>query len=235
MAQTVSSYQQAAFTTPTNGTQGDASVVLSNDNTLRAKFNSHDADGALHVQSSVLASRPAGGTLGRFWVTTDGKRAYLDNGATFDELAYLPTAGGTVTGSLAVGTTLGVTGAASFFNTVTVNSGLTSVQALQVNAGLTVTGNSTVTGTLGVSSTLTVSAGGVAVTGNSTVTGRFAVSAQGEFGAWDGVAGADSQLRVSNDTTASATAGAASLPAAPVGFLTWKRGSTTIKVPYYNA
>lgn len=92
MSGTVSAWQQGAFVTPVNGGSGDASVVLGNDNALRLKFNAHDADSTIHVQSSILASRPAAGTAGRFWITTDGLRAYLDSGSVWNELAYVSTA-----------------------------------------------------------------------------------------------------------------------------------------------
>lgn len=102
MSGQVSSNQQGAFTTPVNGASGDAAVVLGNDNALRLKYNAHDADATVHVQSSVLASRPAAGTAGRFWWTSDGLRLYYDTGAAWSEVAYVPyVAGiGTITGQL---------------------------------------------------------------------------------------------------------------------------------------
>lgn len=100
----VQSYQQGAFVTPVNGGSGDAAVVLGNDNAVRLKFNSHDADASIHVQSSVLASRPAAGTAGRFWVTSDGLRLYYDTGSVWTEVAYVPYVAGvaTITGQLIV-------------------------------------------------------------------------------------------------------------------------------------
>lgn len=126
MAETVASYAQSTFTAPVSGDALDPSVVLSNENALRTKFNSHDADSGIHFQSSVAASKPAAGTAGRKWYTTDTKRIYYDNGSTWDEIAYLGSAGGTLTGAL------------------TVSSG-----------GIAVTGDSTITGTLGGVTTLT--------------------------------------------------------------------------------
>lgn len=99
MPGSVSAYQQGTLTTPVDGDPGSAAVVLSNDNAVATKHNSHDADATIHVQSSALAGRPAAGTAQRFWVTTDGRRLYLDNGASWDEVAYLPSVGGTVTGA----------------------------------------------------------------------------------------------------------------------------------------
>lgn len=98
MAGTIGAYQQGSFATPIEGGALDASVVLGNDNTVRAKHNSHDTDDTIHVQSSALASRPSAGTAQRVWVSTDGMRIYLDSGAAWNEIAYLPNAGGTVTG-----------------------------------------------------------------------------------------------------------------------------------------
>lgn len=94
----ISSHQQGAFASPVDGDPGSAAVVLANDNATATTTNAHDADATIHVQSSVLASRPAAGTAQRVWISTDGKRAYLDNGTTWDELQYLPIVGGTVTG-----------------------------------------------------------------------------------------------------------------------------------------
>jgi hypothetical protein len=117
MAGTISQYQQGAFATPINGTSADASVVLSNDNATRAKHNSHDSDATIHVQSSVLASRPGAGTAQRLWVTTDGLRAYLDTGAVWNELDYLSrTAGGTVAGAVTLSSLLTVNADAQFAN-----------------------------------------------------------------------------------------------------------------------
>lgn len=98
MAGTIGATQQGAFATPVEGGALDASVVLGNDNTIRGKHNAHDIDPTIHVQSSSLATRPAAGTAQRVWVSTDGFRAYLDSGAAWNEFAYLPIAGGTMTG-----------------------------------------------------------------------------------------------------------------------------------------
>lgn len=129
MPGSVSSYQQGAFTAPVNGTAGDATQVLSNDNTLRAKYNSHDADATIHVQSSTLAARPAAGVVGRFWLTTDGLRLYYDNGVTWTEVAYV-VSGGALTAT---------TGAFS---------GAVSMQALTATTGA-FSGGVTITGDLG--------------------------------------------------------------------------------------
>lgn len=115
----VGSHQQGAFSTPQNGQPTDASVVLANDNANRTTTNAHDADATIHVQSSVLASRPAAGTAQRVWITTDGLRFYLDSGSVWNELDYLSkTAGGTVAGAVTLSASLTAAGA-SFSGAVT--------------------------------------------------------------------------------------------------------------------
>lgn len=92
MSDTVGSHSVAAFTSPSNGDALDASVVKGNDNTLRTAFVAHDADPGIHLQSSTLAARPAAGTAGRKWMTTDSGsvRIWHDTGSVWEELAYLP-------------------------------------------------------------------------------------------------------------------------------------------------
>lgn len=96
-------HQQGAFANPQNGQSPiDADTVRGNDNNLRAVYNSHDASEILHVQSAAIGSRPGAtaGNLGGVFVASDTFRAYLSNGATWDEFGYLPLAGGTVTGAV---------------------------------------------------------------------------------------------------------------------------------------
>lgn len=111
MSETVGAYQIAAFTSPVDGEVQSASVVLGNDNTVRTGFNNHDLDSGLHFQSSALSQRPAAGTSGRKWFTTDGRRIYYDTGSAWVEAAYLPTTGGSVGGNVAITGDLAVTGA----------------------------------------------------------------------------------------------------------------------------
>jgi len=110
----IGQYQQGTFTTPVNGDTNDASVVVANDNATKTKHNSHDNDATIHVQSSSLAARPAVGTAGRTWITSDGLRVYYDTGAAWSEVAYLPTVGGAVVGNVSItGTLTGLTGITS--------------------------------------------------------------------------------------------------------------------------
>ena len=86
--------QQTTFADPQNGTSPiDANEVTANDNALRGKFNTHDADSTIHVQSSVLASRPAFGTAGRKWMTRDSGvvRLFYDTGSAWEEVGYIAT------------------------------------------------------------------------------------------------------------------------------------------------
>jgi hypothetical protein len=96
MPTTVGSHSVAAFVNPSNGDALDATVVKGNDNTLRTAYVNHDADPGVHVQSSVLASRPAAGVVGRKWMTTDGGvRLWYDTGSVWEEVSYLQQSSGT--------------------------------------------------------------------------------------------------------------------------------------------
>lgn len=93
------------FTTPVNGsTPIDANTCRGNDNTIKTAYNIHDDDGTIHLQSSTLAARPAFGTAGRKWMSSDGLRIYYDTGAAWSEAAYLPLVGGAVTGATTIQT-----------------------------------------------------------------------------------------------------------------------------------
>lgn len=97
----VSQHQLSSYATPINGAAGDATVVLGNDNSTVTGYNSHDADGTIHVQDSsaaVFAAIPAG-TQGRKWWTNDSGAIYqyYDNGSAWVEVNYLRNTGGTIT------------------------------------------------------------------------------------------------------------------------------------------
>lgn len=81
---TVQQHQVAAFTGPNDGETATGALLRANPDALREKVNAHDADATIHVQASTLASRPAAGTAGRFWVTKDGSEQpilWYDDGA----------------------------------------------------------------------------------------------------------------------------------------------------------
>lgn len=122
MSEIVAAYQVSTFLTPTNSTVADADVVRGNDNSLRAAFNSHDADAGVHFQSSTLASRPLAGTAGRKLMTTDGLRVYYDTGAAWVEAAYLPLVGGTLSGTLIAPTVEVSASLRSAINSLVLNS-----------------------------------------------------------------------------------------------------------------
>jgi hypothetical protein len=93
MAETVAQHAVSAFATPANGAALSADVVRTNLNTLQAAYTAHDADPGIHLQYSVLASRPAAGTSGRKWLTLDpdGRlQLWHDNGAAWVEATGLP-------------------------------------------------------------------------------------------------------------------------------------------------
>lgn len=91
MPQTVGQHGFAAFTSPSNGDALDATVVKSNDNTIRTAYTAHDTDPGIHFQSSTLASRPVAGVSGRKWMTTDAgvNKIWFDNGSTWEEASYI--------------------------------------------------------------------------------------------------------------------------------------------------
>lgn len=106
MAQTVGQHGVAAFTNPSNGDPLNATVVKANDNTVRGAYVDHDNDGGIHVQSSVLASRPAAGTVGRKWLTTDtgSVKLWFDTGSAWEEISYLTSSSNLNASNLASGT-----------------------------------------------------------------------------------------------------------------------------------
>jgi hypothetical protein len=134
MATTVGQHSVATFTTPSNGDALDANVVKGNDNTTRDAYVAHDSDSGIHIQSSLLAARPAAGTVGRKWMTTDtaNVKLFYDNGSAWENLDYLPTAGNVaITGNLTVAGTTTLTG------TVGLPSGTTMTGATLNNTTFT--------------------------------------------------------------------------------------------------
>jgi hypothetical protein len=92
MTATISSHQQAAFTTPVNtpgvGDALDANIVRGNDNSLRTTYNAHDADASIHFISGPTASRPSAGVPDRKYLDTTTGRLYYDNGSIWSEVGY---------------------------------------------------------------------------------------------------------------------------------------------------
>lgn len=166
MAQTIGQHGVAAFTSPVNGDLLNATVVLSNDNTTRSAYVDHDIDSGIHVQSSLLAARPAAGTAGRKWMTTDASsvKLWFDTGAAWEEIAYVPSTGGTVAGNVSITGTLGVTGL------------ITATGGVSGNVTGAVTGNASTATTLQTSRNIN----GVAFNGSADIT-ITAVAAAGSL------------------------------------------------------
>ncbi len=114
MAQTIGQHSVVAFTSPVNGDPLNATVVVANDNTTRSAYVDHDSDSGIHVQSSLLAARPAAGTAGRKWMTTDtgDVSLWFDTGAAWEEIAYVPSVGGNAATATALQTPRNINGVA---------------------------------------------------------------------------------------------------------------------------
>lgn len=138
MATTVGNHQQSAFANPQAGQRPISSAsVRDNDNALRVVTNAHDNDAGLHLQSSLLASRPAAAEAGRKWLTTDGLRLYYDTGSVWSEVDYLSkTAGGTVAGNTTFSGTL----------TGTLTGLASTATALATNRAFSISGDVTASG-----------------------------------------------------------------------------------------
>jgi hypothetical protein len=104
MSELIGQHQQATFVTPTNGTTADADQVRGNLNTQASSYNAHDSDGGVHFQSGLHANRPAAGNTGHKWLSTDTLKVFYDNGTTWQEIGYLPSVGGTLSGGLTIST-----------------------------------------------------------------------------------------------------------------------------------
>jgi hypothetical protein len=158
MAETVGSHGLAAFTNPSNGDALDATVVKANDNSTRNAYVSHDSDSGIHVQSSLLASRPVAGTVGRKWLTTDtgSVKLWFDTGSGWVDISYLPLSGGAIAGTLSVS------------GVITATSGVSGNVTGNVTGD--VTGN--VTGNAGTATTLQTprNINGVSFNGSANIT-----------------------------------------------------------------
>lgn len=166
----VAQNQQTTFADPQNGqTPIDADQVTANDNALRGKFNTHDADATIHVQSSTLAARPAAGTLGRKWVTRDAGvvRFFYDTGSAWEEVGYVSTgSNATITGIITFSTPPVFSTDQAFADSVTVGDDLTVTDDAAVGGDLAVTGTSTLAA---VNATNITASGTLNVTGTSTL------------------------------------------------------------------
>lgn len=192
--ETVAQNAQSSFADPQNGTSPiDADEVTANDNALRAKFNTHDADDTIHLQGSALADRPAAGVAGRKWMTRDvgSLRIFRDTGSAWEEITYIPSSSdATISGIIT-------------FSTPPVFS-----TAQDFASDVDVAGNATVTGTLGAGASTLASVG---VTGNATVGGTLGVTGNATLSGTLGVTGA-----VTGASFSGSASGLTSVPAAEV-------------------
>lgn len=177
MAETVGQHGLAAFVNPTNGDALDATVVKANDNTMRTAYVSHDDDGGIHVQSSLIASRPAAGTAGRKWLTTDtgSVKLWYDNGSAWQEISYLPSSG-----------SITISGDVTFSSNVTLGDATSDTVSFVSRVASAITPSITNTNDLGSSSLRWKDgyfAGGVYVSGSSSFGGTVSAGAASVTGA----------------------------------------------------
>jgi len=177
VAQTIGQHGVAAFTSPVNGDLLNATVVLSNDNTTRSAYVDHDIDSGIHVQSSLLAARPAAGTAGRKWMTTDtgDVNLWFDTGTAWEEIAYVPSVGGNAATATALQTGRAINGV-TFDGTaaITVTAAAGTLTGATLAAGVTASSLTSV-GTLGsltVTNPITGSVTGNAATATALQTAR---------------------------------------------------------------
>lgn len=197
MAQTIGQHGVAAFTSPVNGDLLNATVVLSNDNTTRSAYVDHDIDSGIHVQSSLLAARPAAGTAGRKWMTTDtgSVKLWFDTGAAWEEIAYVPSVGGNAATATALQTPRNINGVA--FNGT---------------ANITVTAAAgTVTGATLASNVLASSLTSVGTLSGLTVTAPIAGSVTGASGSTTGNAATATALQTARNINGVAFDGTANI------------------------
>lgn len=155
MATTVGQHGVAAFTNPSNGDALDATVVKANDNTLRDAYVTHDDDSGIHLQSSTLASRPAAGTAGRKWLTTDtgSIKVWYDNGSTWEEISYIQSSGTvTLPSDLSVGGNATITGDGTINGNVALGNATTDTVSVTGRVNTSVVPSVTATNDLGTTS-----------------------------------------------------------------------------------
>lgn len=164
--------------------------------------------------SGVEIRDGSGNYVARFAV---GRSTTLFGGLTVSSGGVTVTGNSTITGTL---------------------SGITTLTATSLGGTLTTASQPNVTGvgTLGaLNVTGALNVGGITCSANLNLTGAGS-NVRVTNGQLSVVAATapDVGLSIGNSTAATATGGAAVLPAAPVGFLLWYIGAGVIKVPYYN-
>lgn len=189
----IGQHQQTSFANPQNGQSPmDADTVRGNDNAVTAKHNSHDSDNTIHVQTGLLASRPAASTVGAMYLDENG-RFYRDTGTTWVELPYARLdASGTnaFANNVTVGGTLGVTGVMTLLNNLNVSgtvtaagfTGPTVVPASNVSSGTFSSGNYVFPANLTVTSVFNSGAATVSsLTTGGTVSGATVLATNGQM------------------------------------------------------
>lgn len=172
--ETVAQNTQSSFADPQNGTSPiDADEVTANDNALRGKFNTHDADDTIHLQGSTLAARPAAGVAGRKWMTRDAGslRIFRDTGSAWEEISYIPSASdATITGIITFSSAPVFSAPQTFADDVDVGGNLAVTGTL--DAGLSTLSALSVSGDIGVGDDITVN-GDATIGGVITATGAI--------------------------------------------------------------
>jgi len=85
----VSQHQAVPVVIPVAGDGLASAVPRATQTATIASYNDHDADGTIHALSGTLAQRPAFGTAGRKYTTTDSPRqVWLDTGTAWVQLDY---------------------------------------------------------------------------------------------------------------------------------------------------
>lgn len=131
----VGQYPVTTFVSPVNGSSPiDGNTVRNQDNVNGSTYTTHDADPTIHFQSSTLAARPAFGTVGRKWLSTDTLQLWYDTGAAWSPVVARGT------GGLATDTAYGVNAlnavSATGQNSAFGNSALSAMTSGSTNTGL---------------------------------------------------------------------------------------------------
>ena len=104
---------------------------------MQASHTAIEANAAIYSQAAI-GSRPTAGKLGRFFWATDETKLYYDNGSAWTVVGtgvFLPLSGGTLSGALAVATSVTITGGSVIAaTTATIGSGTVSA-AVTAGAG----------------------------------------------------------------------------------------------------
>ncbi len=85
----ISQHQADPITVPIAGDGLTSAVVVATQNGTADSYNEHDADSTIHALSGTLAQRPAFGSAGTKYTTTDSPRqVWLDTGTAWVQLDY---------------------------------------------------------------------------------------------------------------------------------------------------